>query len=390
MKATAIQRSTPSNSTVVGEPKPIGVAVGYSCTPCNDPGSHEAVTRAAVSRKLAALKGFDFAGEYDRSRTYPGDLYFIPDETIIGLDLARTLGISSEHDIFGGVVPFPFVATKAISHALIKPDARAPSGWSLEFGRRVQAAVLSGYTVFSAEDARFAGSRLLEHGPARIKAVRAKGGLGQTVVSDMAALEAALDGIEPAELADHGLVLEENLTDVTTHSVGQVRVGDLTATYYGTQRLTPDNNGMQVYGGTDLFAVQGGFDRLLTLDLPETVRAAVVRACEYDAAALECFPGMILSRRNYDVAQGLDASGRRRTGVLEQSWRLGGATGAEVAALEIFQTDPAVKAVRAACFEIYGTGREPPADATVHFHGEDAKVGLLVKYTIARPHDDTR
>src|SRR5688500_19300039 len=52
---------------------------------------------------------------------------------------------------------------------------------------------------------------LLEQGPARIKAVRAKGGHGQTVVSDIAELEAALGGIYPSELLDHGLVLEENL-----------------------------------------------------------------------------------------------------------------------------------------------------------------------------------
>jgi len=331
-----------------------------------------------------------FAGEYDPAKSYAGPLYFIPDDTIVGLELARSLGISCEHDLFGGVVPKPFVATKAISHPLIQPDARAPAGWSAEFGSLIRDAVLTGYTVFTAEDAKLACSRLLEQGMVRLKAVRAKGGHGQTVVSDMTELAAVLDSIDPAELADHGLVLEENLTDVTTHSVGQIRVGDLIATYYGTQRLTPDNNGLQVYGGTDLVAVPGGFDRLLKLDLPEAVHTAVVQACRYDTAAEACFPGIILSRRNYDVAQGAGSDGRRRSGVLEQSWRLGGASGAEMAALEILQADPDVKAVRAACFEVYGADHEPPPDATVYFHGHDTKVGALTKYTVARPHDDTR
>jgi hypothetical protein len=116
---------------------------------------------------------------------------------------------------------------------------------------------------------------------------------------------------------------------------------------------------------------------------------AVVQACRYDTAAKACFPGIILSRRNYDVAQGVGADGRRRSGVLEQSWRLGGASGAEVAALEIFQAAPDVKAVHADCFEVYGAGHEPPPDATVYFHGHDATVGPLTKYTVARPHDDT-
>jgi hypothetical protein len=48
-----------------------------------------------------------------------------------------------------------------------------------------------------------------------------------------------------------------------------------------------------------------------------------------------------------------------------------------------------VKAVHAACFEVYGTGHEPPRDATVYFHGDDAKVGPLTKYALARLHDDT-
>jgi hypothetical protein len=135
--------------------------------------------------------------------------------------------------------------------------------------------------------------------------------------------------------------------------------------------------------------VPGGFDRLLKLDLPEAVHTAVVQAFRYDTAAEACFPGIILSRRNYDVAQGVGSDGRRRSGVLEQSWRLGGASGAEVAALEIFQADPNVKAVHAACLEVYEAGHEPPPDATVYFQGHDPKVGPLTKYTLARLHDDT-
>ncbi len=389
MTAMAVQGGPQTGAATIQASPPV-TAVGYSTSSeCAGPNSHEAVTRAAVSRKVAALLGLNFAGENDPTESYAGPLYFIPDETLVGLELARSLGITREHDLFGGVVPQPFVATKAISHPLIHLDARAPVGWSTEFGRRVQDAVLSGYSVFTAEDARLAYSRLLEIGPARVKAVHAKGGHGQTVVANMAELEAVLGGIEPAELANHGLVLEENLTDVTTHSVGQIRVSDLIATYYGTQRLTPDNDGKQVYGGTDLVAVPGGFDRLLRLDLPEAVHTAVVQACHYDSAAEACFPGIILSRRNYDVAQGVGSDGRGRSGVLEQSWRLGGASGAEVAALEIVQADPDVKAVRATCFEVYGTGHEPPRDATVYFQGHDAKVGPLTKYTVARLHDDT-
>jgi hypothetical protein len=100
---------------------------------------------------------------------------------------------------------------------------------------------------------------------------------------------------------------------------------------------------------------------------------------------------MFASRRNYDVVQGLDAAGRRRSGVLEQSWRVGGASGAEIVALEAFRAGPAPRAVRASTVEIYGEGAPPPPGATVCFRGADERVGHITKYaTGSQPHDDPR
>ena len=90
-----------------------------------------------------------------------------------------------------------------------------------------------------------------------------------------------------------------------------------------------------MYGGSELLVVRGGFEALHALGLPAEAALAVAQARVYDAAATEHFPGLFASRRNYDVVRGLDAAGRPRCGVLEQSWRIGGASGAEVAALEV-------------------------------------------------------
>jgi hypothetical protein len=201
------------------------------------------------------------------------------------------------------------------------------------------------------------------------------------VAADAAALEEALGALESGALSRDGIVLEEDLAAVTTYSVGQVRVADLVASYFGTQRLTPDNGGAAVYGGSELLVARGGFEALAGLGLPEEARLAVGRAQVYDAAAAECFAGMFASRRNYDVALGLDAAGRTRCGVLEQSWRLGGASGAEVAALEAFRAGPGVRAVRAATVEVYGEAAPPPPpDATVYFRGVDERDGPMTKY----------
>jgi hypothetical protein len=352
--------------------------------------SHERATRAGIAERLAALKGFDFAGEYDPAARYPGPVYLVPSDTLIGLKAAAALGVRGEHDLFGGVVPHAFIATKAITHPLVRPEAQAPPGWSPGFGRRVSDAVLAGFTAFTPRDARRAGSRLLERGPVRLKPVRATGGRGQIVVADAAGLETALGAMDPVELSGHGLVLEEDLIDVTTYSVGQVRVAELVATYWGMQRLTPDNHGAKVYGGSELFVARGGFEALSGLDPPGEAGLAVAQAQVYDAAAAEHFPGLFASRRNYDIAQGLDAEGRRRSGVLEQSWRIGGASGAEVAALEAFRAEPTLRAVRAITVEVYGGGAEPPPQATVYFRGVDERDGPLLKYALVTLHDHAR
>ena len=343
--------------------------------------SHERITRAAIAGRLATLKGADFAGDYDPARRYPGPVYFVPGETLVDLAAARALGIRDEHDLFGGAVPDPVVATKAITHPLVAPGAEAPAGWSHEFARRVQDAVLLGFSAFTRMDARQAGARLLRRGPVRLKPVSATGGRGQVVVADTAALEAALDALEAAEPLRHGLVVEEDLMEVATYSVGQVRVAELVASYWGTQRLTPDNSGAAVYGGSDLVVVRGDFSALDALGRPEAARRALAQARLYDAAATACFPGLIASRRNYDVAHGRDPRGQWRCGVLEQSWRIGGASSAEVAALEMFRAEPTLQAVRAACFEIYGAGARPPPGATVLFCGTDERVGPITKCT---------
>jgi hypothetical protein len=365
------------------------VVVEYSPQAGGFADTHERVSRAEVARRLAALMDYEYAGEYDPSARYPGRVYFVPGNTLVGVEQAARLGTTGEHHLFGGVVPYPFIATKTITHPLVRPGAYAPEGWSDAFPNQVQDAVLLGYSVFTAEQARAAGERLLEHGSMRLKPVHATAGRGQKVIRSMTELADALATIDAATLAGSGLVLEENLTAVSTSSVGQVRVADLMATYYGNQRLTSDNAGAEVYGGSDLVVVRGDFDALVQLPLPEHIRIAVKQARAYDAAT-SLFPGMFASRRNYDVAQGTNARGQWRSGVLEQSWRMGGATGAEIAALEAFRADPGLQVVQASTFEIYGESEAPPPQATVYFRGVDEHVGLLTKYAVVEAHGNTR
>ncbi|OWW20254.1 hypothetical protein AYR66_12875 [Noviherbaspirillum denitrificans] len=223
----------------------------------------------------------------------------------------------------------------------------------------------------------------------RLKKPSGIGGLGQVVVTSREALEDELEKLDTQELAGIGVVLERNLMQLETRSVGQVRVGNLLATYCGTQRLTVDNQGAEVYGGSDLIIVRGDFDELLQLPLGQHVHLAISQARTYHAAAMTCYAGMFASRCNYDIAQGVDEEGRWYSGVLEQSWRIGGASGAEVAALEAFRDDPLLSVVRASTTEIYGEESVPPPDATVYFHGTDDRVGPILKYARLEEYGNT-
>jgi hypothetical protein len=347
---------------------------------------HERATERGIATRLAALMGCSFDEFEDIATASTNHLgYVVPDVTIAALATARALGIRGEEDLFGGVVPFPFVATKTISHPLIDPTAAAPSGWQADFPERVRDVALPGWSAFSVSDARVAGRRLLHGGDVRVKLASGIGGSGQSVARDETELDAQLAAIAPAEFTA-GVVVERNLVDVRTYSVGCVRVGSLLASYVGTQRTTPNRHGKDVYGGSSIEVARGGFDALERLALEDAARGAIARARAYHEAALACFAGMFASRSNYDVAQGFDAGGRACIGVLEQSWRLGGASGAEVAALEALNDDPALQTVRASTTEVHGSGVPVPDGATLYFAGVDNHLGPITKYAQVHRH----
>ena len=75
--------------------------------------------------------------------------------------------------------------------------------------------------------------------------------------------------------------------------------------------------------------------------------------------------------------------------MLEQSWRIGGASGAEIAALEAFRASPELRVARASTVEVYGEGATPPPpDAIVYFRGTDEQVGPITKYALVEPDVD--
>ncbi len=337
------------------------------------PGGHEVATHAWIAAEVARLMRLPLQ---DAATTGSG--FYVPDDTLTAAQ-ALQLGVRDAAGLLGGVVPHAFVATKAISHALVGPDAAAPPGWNHALGAALAEATVPGYTAFAAADARVAYARLCIGGQVRLKLSNGIGGHGQLLLHDAQALDIALEAVAAADLAQQGVVLERQLDRSTTFSVGEVDCAGMTIAYYGTQSATDDAAGRQAYGGSHLFVIRGTLDTLLERELPPLQREAVLKARHYDRCIAHAYPDLYASRRNYDVIEGIAHDGTRMSGVLEQSWRVGGATPAELAAVDAFQRDPALHAVVAATVERYGA-QALPAGAQVYYMGEDPRVGRLTKY----------
>jgi hypothetical protein len=344
--------------------------------------AHEAATHTACAKQIAALAEMPYAGDYCSGDGGQDSLYFVPSRTLVRSE-AQRLRIHGEDDLFGGAVAAEFVATKAISHPLVASEAVAPAEWSHEFEHAVREVVLKGCTIFSMRDAQRVGEKLVDLGPLRVKPTGAAGAQGQALATNKTELTSALVDIDEREISRCGLVFEENLTRCETLSVGYSHIAGLKIAYTGAQRLTRNNSGKSVYGGSDLFLVKGGLQDLRKHTFPQNVCLAIDQAQLFDAAVGEFYPAMFASRRNYDVAQGLDWQGNWRSGVLEQSWRIGGATPAELAALEAFKFDPRLQSVRTSSVELYGSDRSSiPVEATIYFEGVDDRVGPMIKYAM--------
>jgi hypothetical protein len=346
---------------------------------------HEAATIEFIAKRAAGLLSRVYAGKYSGSELLGMSnnpespaLYFVPSETLLATE-ACALGIQSASHMLGGCVPYPFVASKCITHALIDSASAFPTGWTNNFSDSVHHVTLPGFSAFSKADALIAAQTLLKSSELRIKAPLSRGGNGQKVVNTIEDAERFLQSIDDDDFSEHGVVLEANLRNVITRSIGTVSIGSIQISYCGSQTTTLNARGESVYGGSSLRAVRGGFNNLLQLDWSRPEIIAIEQAMIYDFAADTCFDGFFASRRNYDVAQGYDSHNKFCSGVLEQSWRVGGASPAEIVAMEAFANDPSLVSVRTSCHEVHRIA-EVDDDCVIYFRGEDADVGTITKF----------
>src|SRR5262249_58736239 len=94
---------------------------------------HQKLMLDADARLIAKLMGCEFGGRHEATCNYSNSVFFVP---VLLCEEAASLGIRSHSDLYGGVVPHPFVKTKAITHQLIGNGAQRPQCWSDIFAEK--------------------------------------------------------------------------------------------------------------------------------------------------------------------------------------------------------------------------------------------------------------
>jgi hypothetical protein len=85
------------------------------------------------------------------------------------------------------------------------------------------------------------------------------------------------------------------------------------------------------------------------------------------------------------LVRGIDGQGQRRSGVFEASWRSGGATTAELAALTEFAANTERQIIHVSAVREFGERRNAPPGADIHYCGNDPRDGPMLRYTVTHP-----
>ncbi len=345
-----------------------------------------------IMEKIASI--FERFGGIDQGKTY-----YVADKTIVlefreNQKLIKDALIESEKDFFGGIVPRAHQSTKAIMHPLVSREAACPLGWSHEFSQELVhlELVLPGFTVFNIEDIRTAFNHLYDKGVYQIRLKDPLGylGMNQFVVTSFQELEQFISDkiVNNEKLQQYGLVVEENLCpeDLKIYSVSFVTVGSHQVQCIGVQRFSQG-----LYRGTDHVIMQTGkriIPELLAqvgIFNKEDAQVIIDKALLFRALLNKHIPEIKTARFNVDIVSGIASiysNGTcelvKRFALLEQSFRVGGASAAEIWGLEYLLCHPSVDAVCASTYYRYGDEASQIVSGEENLYwGVDSRLGPI-------------
>jgi|GEM_PF-1490767 len=318
----------------------------------------------AVAANIAAIIG----GQVQQAG---GDIYakryFVPDKPLTREE-ATNLGITSEDDLFGSVLNHPLHSSKAMLHRLVDGGATRSDGYSEAFANAISKVVLRGFTAFSEADALAGFDHLRQQGYAvRYKDPSQRGENSHVILNDSDELSSLLsDGSALERLAANGVVLEPNLKEPNTLSVGQLYLAGKRYSYYGDQQTTYID-GKAMYGGNTLTMVRGGYNELLGTTHDPDFHIAIKHASVMHEA-YETILRPTASRFNVDVLQGYGRPIEPLLGIIDQSLHIGDASPAEMAAILALNKNPNLAQVTSGVKVLWSpTERQGQANGAIVF-----------------------
>lgn len=333
-------------------------------------GSSVPVSVAAVAERLSGILR-SLRGGAARPAS---DSYFMP-YSAVHEPLARACGISGDGDLYGGIVREPAHADKAMLHELASATAMHPRWYSWAFARALHGAVLPGFTVFSPDDAACAFELMRRRGIVpRFKDPSATGGLGQSLVRSQADLAEALQA-HGDRLVKTGAILEADLSDAATITVGWVRIGGKEFSWCG-RPYDVVVDGQTRFGGNEIRVVRGGLGRVEQYIQDERDLIAIRQACTVSGAYR--LLGTVAARATLDAVQGVDTPGKLRSGITDPSLRPSASSAAEVRALEAFIEHPDAESVVTQLVYDYGTGMVAADTAKLELFAGNTHVRIVV------------
>lgn len=247
-------------------------------------------------------------------------------------------------EFYGALVEDRSHVGKAILHPALSRNV--PRFYSSEFAQRVQDFVIPGFTAFHKADVAeaFPGIQNDEY-DYRLKLPDESDGYGQFPIHDTASLQRILESLNGHEVAEKGVVLEANLHEPTTISVGYAMLGRDQYSFIAHQK-NDDSEGRSRYRGAEVTIIRGTLKGLTGITSPQSERGHAVEIARkfYDALSLY---NVVASRLSFDCLHGFDNNGYIRRGVTDITARLGGTCPALILAAHEFKKKPGIATVSA-------------------------------------------
>lgn len=339
------------------------------------------MTQQLLSQRLATLLNLQLVTPkepFAPDSLEPSECFYVPNHTLLPQE-ADALSIKSLHDLYGGVVPYAFLLNKTLSHPIHHLSMDSPEGWNNDLALALQPYVLKGRSAFNTQDALWTAEGLIHNGPLRIKLASANAGRGQWIVNNHEEVVDLLNQAQYQPFFEQGVIFEEALHNTVTFTIGQTEIGNHIISYCGEQEVTMDLKDQPAYGGSAISVVRGGYDQLESALIFDQHKEALRLVQQYERHIFNAFPQIYASRRNYDVLQGTNANGHKCLSVIDHSWELGGASMAELLALEAFAADSSLHRIRTWTKERYVSVKDTIKTSNQIYCVAPEQSGWLVK-----------